>query len=39
MDPGEQENLAAQFPEQVAALKAKMAAFEAAIAPLPAMQK
>jgi arylsulfatase len=38
-DPGEQRNLADRYPDRVAGLKARMAAFEASIAPLPPLQK
>jgi arylsulfatase A-like enzyme len=38
-DPGEQHNLASKYPEKVTELKARMAAFEASIAPLPPLQK
>ncbi|MEQ8705171.1 MAG: sulfatase [Phaeodactylibacter sp.] len=38
-DPGEQRNLANQYPDKVAELKARIAAFEASIAPLPPLQK
>ncbi len=38
-DPGEQRNLADRYPDKVAELKARMAAFEASIAPLPPLQK
>ena len=38
-DPGEQHNLASAMPEKVTELKARMAAFEAKIAPLPPIQR